>query len=196
MRRLWLSTVFVCLHAALVSAQGPPLNKDHIQAIAFQYSHLSVGGDHLDGWQTEYSWNRPSRAGTFGLPSIVGFDTSFSQHYGSHDRVDPLPFGQDDPTVRRTTFLAGAHIFPIVPIPVYLRALVGYSRRTESFVDASGQHVSRSSDSPVVGAGAGLTIPVRKRLAIRVIQIDYLRFTNDRDVKNGLRISTGVSIVW
>jgi hypothetical protein len=189
--------VFVCLHVAHVSAQGPPPNNDRIRAIAFQYSHLSAGGDHLNGWQAEYSWHYPARSGVFGLPSIVGFDAGVSQLYGARDHAaNPLPFGQDDPSVRRTTFLAGAHIFPILPIPVYFRALAGYSHRTESFVDASGRRASQSSDSPVVGAGAGLTIPVQKRLAVRVIQIDYLRFTNDRDTKNGLRVSTGFSIVW
>jgi hypothetical protein len=189
--------VFVCLHVAHVSAQGPPPNNDRIRAIAFQYSHLSAGGDHLNGWQAEYSWHYPARSGVFGLPSIVGFDAGVSQLYGARvHAANPLPFGQDDPSVRRTTFLAGAHIFPILPIPVYFRALAGYSHRTESFVDASGRRASQSSDSPVVGAGAGLTIPVQKRLAVRVIQIDYLRFTNDRDTKNGLRVSTGFSIVW
>ncbi len=189
MSRLLILSFVVFLCAAVAHAQD-----GDIRAIAVQYSHLSGAGEGLNGWQSEVSWNRePGDTDRFAKLGTFGFDASVSQHFGHSTRSS---LDSASLTVQRTTVLGGFRLFPYLPwIPAYVRAVAGVSHRMDNATDEAGIR-GHHTTSPVVGAGAGIVLPIGGHVVIRPIQFDYLRFVGDGAHPYGIRLATGVSYVW
>jgi hypothetical protein len=180
----------ICLAACICTAQDKP-----IRGASIQYSTLVESGDELHGWQAEWSWNRTASSTKRSSVFAVGFDVGVSDHFGRREDIADSVTTRSN--VRRTTGLVGIRVFPWLPwFPGYVRALGGYSRRTSTADDGAGASLTRSWNSPTVGIGTGIVIPIREHVILRPIDVTFVHFFGSNPAPNGLRVSAGVSLAW
>jgi peptidoglycan-associated lipoprotein len=170
-RKLTLVFALVMLGSLLASAQQDASKFD----VFGGYAYFNGG---TSGTSSRFSLNGWNGQGTYFLNHWLGATADFGGYYGSpyglsgHDYS--FLFG---PTVK----LATPHFTP------YAHALFGVDRAHSSLLDGS---VTDSSFAMAVGGG--VDIGIKGGLAIRAVQLDWLRTTHYSNSQNNLRVATGV----
>jgi opacity protein-like surface antigen len=96
------------------------------------------------------------------------------------------------------TLAAGPRFtIPVSKTQTFAQALVGLAHGSGSQFPQSGNLLTASANSVAFDLGAGVDYSLKKRLSLRILQLDYLRTALPNDVnnwQNNLRVSAGVTL--
>ena len=134
----------------------------------------------LSGWNSSLTWN---------ITHNLGFVAEASGFLGSP--------GEDNNTVRARyySFLIGpkiTHHNHTDKVEVFVHQLFGFSHATLN--SAAPRSLTTSGFS--VAAGFGMDFVVRKHLALRPVQVDYVMSQLAPHSQNQFRVSAGVILRW
>jgi opacity protein-like surface antigen len=130
------------------------------------------------GAASRFSLNGWNLQGSYNLNRWLGATADFGGYYGS-----PFSLSANDYSFLfgPTASLRTSHFTP------YIHTLFGVDRFHASLLGGS---VTNSAFAMAVGGG--VDIPVKRGLAIRAAQLDWLRSTHFSNTQNNLRVSTGL----
>lgn len=142
------------------------------------FGGYSYAGDNFHGWHA-------SLAGNFNR--WLGVSADFSGNYG--ESIDEDGFNERQ---RVHSYLFGPRVsVRAKKITIFGHALVGVSQlKTE--LTGLGQSLTFSDTSFGFAAGGGLDINLNDHLAIRAVQLDYLRTRFFEETQNKGRVSFGI----
>jgi peptidoglycan-associated lipoprotein len=188
-----LSLSLAAVSATLAGAQAPtapekPLRAELALGYTFVHSNAPPGSCtcfNMNGGNATFAW--PVKPGHFAAVGDVAV-----AHAGS--------VGSGGYTLTMTTITGGARYLPRVghgPLQPFGQALVGLAHSSGTLVQGSNPAAANAGAAFAANLGGGLDLRVSRRLAVRLIEADYLltRFDNGvNDHQNNLRLSAGIVI--
>jgi opacity protein-like surface antigen len=169
----------ICLGSMVVVSLGVSAQPAATVEIGGGYQYLrfnpadSVDGLNMHGWNTGVQFN-PSE--TLGL--VAEFTGTFTNETGVDPGLYTFLFG---PRYRFQTANSG--------LKPFLHALFGAGRLT-----VQGSFADNSETAFTMALGGGLDYQLSQRLALRVVQLDYLHTRFDPDGQNNLRFAAGIVV--
>jgi peptidoglycan-associated lipoprotein len=191
MQKAWLVFATLSCLGVVLHAQAIP------SEIGVRYSAQisngpagSCGCFTLQGAAADFNWNLPpKRAGAKPGPRLsLAFDAGM-EHTGNMNGVG---YG-----LTLSTFAAGPRLtLPVRRVRPFAQALFGMAHGANSEFPQSST-LSSSANSFALDLGAGADLPLNKHLALRFLQLDYLRTAlpnNTTNWQNNLRIGAGLTL--
>jgi hypothetical protein len=143
----------------------------------YSYLRVDVLGA-TDTYENRHGWGA-SIAGN--ISGNIGVVAEFSGHYGK----EQIPFEAGERDISHHTFLVGPRLsYRLERLTVFGHALAGYYREKLSR--------SQAISGFAMGLGGGVDLNLGKRVAVRLIQADYLPARLNDNWQNNYRIQTGL----
>jgi len=171
------SVIFLLCAIASAQSQDAP-----VVEFFNSYSHAFGGNGNAPGWLAHIAINRNRFYGYFG---------EFSHHY--RDARINLANDESKDVKGFDTLLLGIQIYikKQSPVSPFIRLTVGGTTET-SPITVQGKTYHPYGPVLLLGAGCGLDIKLRGRLALRAIQLDHLNPGADKPKR--VRVSSGLVV--
>ena len=174
MRAICEGVIMLLITSAAMAQEAPSVDLFG----GYSYLHLNTLGldkGNLNGWNS---------VATVNAREWLGVSVDVSGHYGS----DVFPGN----TLRTFSYLAGPQLtYRGGRASAFGRVLFGMAQHHKA--DSSpGATFAETQTAFEFAAGAGGDLRIDRRLAIRLLQIDYLRSQTFGSTQNNLRISAGL----
>jgi opacity protein-like surface antigen len=182
MRKFFIAVALLAITGAGARAQTPTVEV----FTGFSYGQFNPGGlltDNLNGVGRHFAMPGLEGTAEYNFTSHLGFVADISGYGGTGD-VDTFANH-----LRDYNYLFGPQFTQrhLGPFDVFVRGLVGTSHAHVSFNNAAGTFTcpdgettttcSQTENRFAYGAGGGIDLNATKHIALRLVQIDYVRNT-------------------